>query len=61
MFALGMQVAVIEFARNVLGYCDAHSTEMVVLPNIRLLTLWKAKKGLLKKVELCDWVHMHVI
>ena len=26
---LGMQCAVIEFARNVLGYKDAHSTEMV--------------------------------
>ena len=25
---LGMQCAVIEFARNVLGYCDAHSVEI---------------------------------
>ena len=25
---LGMQMAVIEFARNVLGFKDAHSTEM---------------------------------
>ena len=26
---LGMQLAVVEFARNVLGYCDAHSSEFV--------------------------------
>lgn len=40
---LGMQVAVIEFARNVCGYKDAHSTEMLPKtphPVIALVTEW---------------------
>jgi len=31
---LGMQMAVIEFARNVLGIKDAHSTEMIPIHQI---------------------------
>ena len=45
---LGMQVAVIEFARHVAGLDGAHSTEFVpdaVHPVIALITEWKAKDG----------------
>ena len=39
---LGMQIAVIEFARNVCGLSDAHSTEFVKTPNpvIALMREW---------------------
>lgn len=42
---LGMQVAVIEFARNVLGWQDAHSTEFVLdteRPVVGLIAEWQA-------------------
>jgi CTP synthase len=45
---LGMQVAVIEFARNVCGFTDAHSTEMDAKtphPVIALVTEWHDPSG----------------
>jgi CTP synthase len=45
---LGMQVAVIEFARNVLGLSKAHSTEFnpkTPEPVIGLITEWKDRSG----------------
>ena len=45
---LGMQVAVIEYARNVLGLTQAHSTEFnpkTTEPVIGLITEWKNKDG----------------
>lgn len=45
---LGMQAAVIEFARNSVGLTDAHSTEFVIdtpEPVIGLITEWKDESG----------------
>jgi len=45
---LGMQVAVIEFARNVVGLADAHSTEFnreTTNPVIALITEWQNADG----------------
>lgn len=45
---LGMQVAVIEFARNVVGWKDAHSTEFTQNtehPVVGLITEWKDASG----------------
>jgi len=45
---LGMQVAVIEYARNVLGWADAHSTEFdtkTAHPVIGLITEWRDATG----------------
>jgi len=45
---LGMQVAVIEYARNVLGWADAHSTEFdgkTPHPVIGLITEWRDASG----------------
>jgi len=45
---LGMQLAVIEFARNVLGLADAHSTEFdatTKYPVIGLITEWQDASG----------------
>jgi CTP synthase len=45
---LGMQLAVIEFARNVAGLQDAHSTEFeqnTPYPVIALITEWMARDG----------------
>ena len=45
---LGMQLAVIEFARNVLGLADAHSTEFDAKtknPVIGLITEWQDASG----------------
>ena len=45
---LGMQVAVIEFARNIAGLKDAHSTEFdprTPHPVIALITEWKTAEG----------------
>ncbi len=41
---LGMQCAVIEFARNVLGYEDAHSTEMNPKSNYPVIDLMEEQK-----------------
>ncbi len=41
---LGMQCAVIEFGRNVLGYRDAHSTEMVDNTNYPVIDIMEEQK-----------------
>lgn len=46
---LGMQCAVIEFARNVLGYADAHSTEMVRSTEHPVIDLMESQKGVTEK------------
>jgi len=49
---LGMQVAVIEFARNVVGMKNAHSTEFdasTEFPVIGLITEWKDSSGVIEK------------
>jgi len=49
---LGMQVAVIEFARNVAGLAEAHSTEFdrnTPYPVIALVTEWKTASGDVEK------------
>lgn len=46
---LGMQCAVIEFARNVLGYSDAHSTEMERGTTHPVIDLMESQKGVTEK------------
>lgn len=46
---LGMQCAVIEFARNVLGHADAHSTEMTRMTNHPVIDLMEEQKGVTEK------------
>lgn len=46
---LGMQLAVVEFARNVLGYASAHSTEMVNATNYPVIDLMEQQKGVTEK------------
>ena len=46
---LGMHVAVIEFARNVLNLCDAHSTEMVHSTPYPVIDLMEQQKGITEK------------
>jgi CTP synthase len=46
---LGMQCAVIEFARNVLGYKDAHSTEMDGGTKHPVIDLMEEQKGITEK------------
>jgi len=49
---LGMQVAVIDYARNVAGLADAHSTEFVKdtpHPVIALITEWLSEQGTIEK------------
>jgi CTP synthase len=46
---LGMQMAVIEFARNVLGWPDAHSTEMVKDTTHPVIDLMEAQKDITAK------------
>jgi CTP synthase len=46
---LGMQMAVIEFARNVLGYKDAHSTEMQPDTTIPVIDLMEQQKKITAK------------
>ncbi|HMI76865.1 MAG TPA: CTP synthase [Buchnera sp. (in: enterobacteria)] len=48
---LGMQIAIIEFARHVIGIKDAHSTEFIercTFPIITLIEKWKDKYGNIK-------------
>ena len=54
---LGMQLAVIEFARNVMNYKTASSTEFgtTELPIISLLTEWQTKKGKEKRDILSEY------
>jgi len=46
---LGMHVAVIEFARNVLNLCDAHSKEMVHSTPYPVIDLMEQQKGITEK------------
>ena len=49
---LGMQLAVIEFARHVMGWKDAHSTEFnsdTNYPVVALITEWMTSKGKIEK------------
>ncbi|MDY3979551.1 MAG: CTP synthase [Tidjanibacter sp.] len=46
---LGMQCAVIEFARDVLGYADANSTEMETPTQHPVIDLMEGQKGVLDK------------
>lgn len=46
---LGLQCAIIEFARNVLGYEDAHSTEMMNNTRYPVIDLMEEQKGVTKK------------
>jgi CTP synthase len=46
---LGMQCAVIEFARNVIGWADAHSTEMVRSTDHPVIDLMESQKGVTEK------------
>ncbi len=46
---LGMQMAVIEFARNVLGWKDAHSTEMNAATPYPVIALMEEQKRVKKK------------
>jgi CTP synthase len=46
---LGMQMAVIEFARNVLGWSSAHSTEMNVNTSHPVIALMEEQKKVKKK------------
>lgn len=46
---LGMQCAVVEYARNVLGYADANSTEMVRNTNYPVIDLMEDQKNVTDK------------
>ncbi len=46
---LGMQSAVIEFARNVLGYADAHSSEMDPMTQHPVIDIMEEQKGITAK------------
>ncbi len=46
---LGMQCAVIEFARNVLGYVDAHSSEMNPMTTHPVIDIMEEQKGVTAK------------
>jgi len=46
---LGLQCAIIEFARNVLGYSDAHSTEMSSITKHPVIDLMEEQKGVTEK------------
>lgn len=46
---LGLQCAVIEFARNVIGYDDAHSTEMTNITKHPVIDLMEEQKGVTEK------------
>lgn len=46
---LGLQCAVIEFARNVLGHKDAHSTEMTNMTSYPVIDLMEEQKGVTEK------------
>ncbi len=46
---LGLQCAVIEFARNVIGYGDAHSTEMTNITKHPVIDLMEEQKGVTEK------------
>ncbi|GAB6049574.1 CTP synthase [Hydrogenophilus islandicus] len=54
---LGMQLAVVEFARNVVGWSDAHSTEFeptTAHPVVGLITEWQDRSGELVRRSAAD-------
>ena len=57
---LGMQIAVIDFARNVLGLEKANSEEFDPDTLILLSILWMIKSQLRTRVRLCGLGHVHV-
>jgi len=46
---LGLQCAIVEFARNILGYEDAHSTEMNSITKHPVIDLMEEQKGVTEK------------
>ncbi|GGC93125.1 CTP synthase [Flavobacterium lutivivi] len=46
---LGMQMAVIEYARNILGYTDANSTEMNLQTSYPVISLMEEQKNIVDK------------
>ena len=59
---LGMQMAVIEYARNVLGWTDAHSTEMEQRTTHPVIDLMEEQKNIVRqRVVPCAWVHIPAI
>lgn len=50
-----MQCAVIEFARNVLGWKDAHTTEIADDCKYPVISMMEEQKESPKKVEPCVW------
>jgi len=46
---LGLQCAIIEFARNILGFADAHSTEMNSITKHPVIDLMEEQKGVTEK------------
>lgn len=54
---LGMQVAVIEFAKNVLGKADASSSELEPDCKDPVIFLMEEQKGVKQMGEPCDWGH----
>lgn len=55
---LGMQCAVIEFGRNVLGLKDAHSTEMNPKTPHPVIDIMVTQKSVKNLGEPCAWVHI---
>jgi len=54
----GMQLAVVEYARNVAGLADAHSTELdpaTPHPVVALLTEWADREGRAECRDECSW------
>ena len=51
---LGMQCAVIEFARNVIGLTDAHSTEIKEYTPDPVIDLMAEQKSIQNMAEPCD-------
>ena len=56
---LGMQCAVIEFARHVCGMEGANSTEFVPDTPYPVIDLWPIRRMLLKRAALCVWEPTH--
>lgn len=52
---LGMQMAVVEYARNVAGLDGANSTEFAPDGKTALSTSWRIRRTLLKRAEQCVW------
>jgi CTP synthase (UTP-ammonia lyase) len=56
-----MQMAVIEYARNILGYTDANSTEMNLQTSYPVISLMEEQKILSIKEEQCVLVRGNVL